>query len=78
MATASPAVAPHAANATARSRPWKVVDRIASVAGSISDAPQPSITASPITSTGTEPASEASSEPPAKMAAPTMNVRRGP
>ena len=42
-----PTVAPHAANAVARSRPWNVVDRIASVAGSISEAPMPSMIASP-------------------------------
>ena len=40
-AAATPAVAPQAANAVARSRPWNVLDRIASVAGSISDAPMP-------------------------------------
>ena len=38
---------PQAANAVARSPPWNVVDRMASVAGSISDAPRPSMIASP-------------------------------
>ena len=53
-AAATPAVAPHAANAVARSRPWNVPERIASVAGSISDAPMPSMIASPIMSCGTD------------------------
>ena len=47
QAAASPAVAPHAAKAVARSRPLNVPDRIASVAGSSSDAPRPSMIASP-------------------------------
>ena len=51
-ATAAPATVPHAANAIARSAPTNVVDRIESVAGISSDAPMPSMIASPSTSVG--------------------------
>ena len=66
-AAATPAVAPHVANAVARSRPWKVVERIASVAGSISDAPMPSMIASPRIIMPTECETDASSEPDAEQ-----------
>ncbi len=62
-AAATPAVAPQAANAVARSRPWNVVDRIASVDGSINDAPMPSMIASPRMSCGTDVETDATSEP---------------
>ena len=77
-AAATPAVAPHAANAVARSRPWNVVDRIASVDGSISDAPMPSMIASPTTSCGTEVDTDATNDPTPKSAAPMMKMRRWP
>ena len=77
-ATDAPATVPHAANAIARSGPSNVVDRIDSVAGIISDAPMPSMIASPSTSIGTECETDASSEPTPKIAAPTMNMRRWP
>ncbi len=77
-AAATPAVAPQAANAVARSRPRNVTERIASVAGNISDAPMPSITASPITSSGTDVDTDARSEPAPNSAAPTMKTLRCP
>ena len=77
-AAATPAVAPHAANAVARSRPWNVVERIASVAGSISDAPMPSMIASPRIIMPTECETDASSDPTPKNAAPITNIARWP
>ena len=77
-ATDAPATVPHAANAIARSGPSNVVDRIESVAGISSDAPMPSMIASPSTSMGTECDTDASSEPTPKITAPTMNMRRWP
>ncbi len=77
-ATDAPATVPHAANATARSAPTNVVERMESVAGISSDAPIPSMIASPSTSMGTECDTDASSDPTPKMTAPTMNVRRWP
>ena len=78
-ATATPAVAPHAANAVARSRPWNVLERIASVAGSMSDAPMPSMIASPRMSCGHRTArATAMSEPTPNSAAPMMKMRRWP
>ena len=77
-ATAAPAVAPQTANAVARSWPWNVDERMPSVAGIISDAPMPSMIASPKISTGTDWASDASSEPTPNSAAPMMNIRRAP
>ena len=70
--------APHAANAVARSRPWKLLVRMPRVAGSMSDAPTPSMTASPMTSVTTPVESAATSEPTAKNPAPIMKIRRGP
>ena len=78
IAAATPAVAPHAANAVARSRPWNVLDRIARVHGSISDAPMPSMIASPMTSSGTPLDTDAMNEPKPKSAAPMMKMRRWP
>src|SRR5581483_6063403 len=75
---ADPAIAPHAANAAARSRPWKLVDSSDSVAGSIIEAPMPSITASPRMRLPTFHERAASSEPVAKIPAPMMNMRRLP
>ena len=60
---ADPATAPQAAKAMARPRPWNVFDSRASVAGSISEAPSPSMRASPTTRLATFHDSEASSEP---------------
>ncbi len=77
-ATDAPATVPHAANATARSAPTNVVDRIDSVAGISSDAPMPSMIASPSTSVGTECDTDASSDPTPKMTAPMTNMRRCP
>ena len=62
----------------ARPRPWKVLDSSASVAGSMSEAPRPSMSASPSTRLATFHDSDASSEPPANRAAPMMNTRRWP
>ena len=75
-AAATPAVAPHAANAVARSRPLNVVDRIARVEGSISDAPMPSMIASPMISWVTDVEIDATSDPTPKSAAPMMKIRR--
>jgi hypothetical protein len=50
----------------------------ASVAGSISDAPMPSMIASPMMSSGTEVDTEAMSEPTPNNAAPMMKMRRWP
>ena len=77
-ATATPSTAPHAANAVARSWPWKLLVRIPSVAGSIRDAPMPSITASPTTSITTPVDSAATSDPTPNTAAPIMKRRRAP
>ena len=77
-ATAAPATAPHTANAFERSLPVKVVDRMASVAGSISDAPMPSMRLSPSRSVGTEVAIDARNEPTPNSAAPSVNIRRAP
>jgi hypothetical protein len=77
-ADATPAVAPHAANAVARSRPWNVSERIASVVGSMSDAPMPSMTASPRISSCTPCDTAARNEPAAKNTSPTMKMRRWP
>jgi hypothetical protein len=77
-AAPAPTVAPHAANAVARSRPWNVVEMIDSVAGSISDAPMPSISASPTMRLGMFHDSAASNEPVPKSAAPMMKMRRWP
>ena len=77
-ATAAPMTAPQAANAVARSRPTNVLDMMPIVAGSMSEAPAPSMIASPITSTTTPVDSEASSDPAPNSAAPTMNMRRAP
>ena len=49
---------------------------VARVAGSIIDAPMPSMSASPTSRLGTDHDSAASSEPPPKSAAPMMNMRR--
>src|SRR5450432_2133558 len=62
-AAARPITAPQTANAVARSRPWNVVEMIASVAGIISDAPIPSMRASPSTRLGTDHDTDASNEP---------------
>src|SRR6478609_8456991 len=70
--------APHAANAVARSRPWNVLLSRPSVAGSISDAPMPSMIASPTTSETTPVERAATREPTAKSAAPIMKIVRGP
>ena len=78
QAAASPAVAPHAAKAVARSRPLKVPDRIASVAGSSSDAPRPSMIASPTIRDATDVDVAAMNEPTPNRAAPTMKMRRCP
>ncbi len=75
---ADPATAPHAANAIARPRPRKVFDSSASVVGSMSDAPRPSMTASPSTRLATFHESDASSEPAVNNAAPMMKTRRCP
>ncbi len=77
-ATPAPAVAPHAANAVARSRPWNVVEMMASVAGNISDAPVPSMSASPTIRLGTPHDNAARSEPPANSPAPMQKMRRWP
>ncbi len=77
-AVATPATAPHTAKALARSDPSKVLERMARVAGSISDAPMPSITASPTSNVPTEVASDATSDPMPKSADPMMNMRRAP
>ena len=74
----TPTVAPHAPNAVARSRPWNVVDRIDNVAGSMSDAPMPSINASPTMRLGTFHESAARSDPPQNNAAPITKMRRWP
>ena len=75
---AEPAAAPQAAKAMARPRPWKVFESSAKVDGSISDAPMPSIRASPTIRLATFHETEASSDPAANSAAPTMNTRRCP
>ena len=62
-AAATPAVAPHAAKAVARSRPLNVPERMASVVGIINDAPIPSMTASPTINWPTDVENEASSDP---------------
>ncbi len=77
-ATPTPAVAPHIANAVPRSLPRNVPDRIASVAGIMSAAPMPSMTASPITSSGTDCEIDATKEPRPNSAAPMMKIRRWP
>ena len=77
-ATAAPKLDAHAAKAVARTGPWNVLEMIEIVAGSINDAPMPSISASPRTSTGTVLAIEAMNEPAPNRAAPTMNMRRAP
>ena len=75
---ADPATAPQAAKAMARPRPWKVLDSRARVAGSMSDAPNPSMMASPTTRLATFHDRDASSDPQAKRAAPVTNTRRWP
>ena len=77
-AAATPAVAPHAANAVARSRPSNVPERIASVAGSMKDAPMPSMIASPRIRPGTPCESAAINEPVPNSAVPIMKMRRWP
>ncbi len=71
-------MAPHAAKAVPRSRPLKVLDRIASVAGSINEAPMPSMIASPTISSATDRDTDASSEPTPNSATPMMKMRRWP
>ena len=75
-AAPTPTVAPHAANAVARSRPWKVVEITASVVGSMSEAPIPSIRASPTMRLGMPHDNAASNEPPPNSAAPITKMRR--
>ena len=75
---AVPITAPQAANALARVSPWNVVEMMASAVGSISDAPRPSMIASPSTRLATFHDSAASSDPIPKRAAPTMKTRRCP
>ena len=77
-ATPTPTVAPHAPNAVARSRPWNVVDNTDNVAGNMSDAPMPSINASPTMRLGTFHDSAASNDPPPNNAAPITKIRRWP
>src|SRR5450631_3788221 len=77
-AAAAPAVAPHTANAGPRSGPLNVVDRIASVAGSISEAPILSMIASPAIRLPTDHETDASSEPAPNSEAPMMKIRRCP
>ena len=77
-APAPPATEPHTANATPRSRPWKVAERIDSVAGSIIAAPIPSISDSPMKSCTTDCESDAISEPTANSVAPMKNILRRP
>ena len=62
--------APRRERDRARSAPTKVVDRIESVAGMSSDAPIPSMIASPSTSVGTECETDARNEPMPKITAP--------
>src|SRR5689334_8210452 len=73
-APAPPAMAPHTANATPRSRPRNVADRIDNVAGSIIAAPTPSISDSPTKSWTTDCDSDAMSEPTANSDAPMKNI----
>ena len=77
-AAATPAVAPQAAKAVARSRPVKAPDRIDNVVGIINEAPIPSMIASPAMSSPTEVDIEASSDPTPKRAAPIMKILRWP
>ena len=77
-APAPPATDPHTANATPRSRPRKVADRIDSVAGSIIAAPMPSSSDSPMKSWTTDCDSEARSEPMPNKPAPAKNSLRRP
>ena len=53
-------------------------DSVARDAGKSSDAPMPSMIASPSTSAGTPFACDAMSEPPANTTAPIAKARRGP
>ncbi len=75
-ATPTPTVAPQAPKAVARSRPWNVVEMIDSVVGSISDAPMPSMIASPTIRLGMFQDSAASSDPAQNSEAPMMKMRR--
>ena len=77
-ATAAPAAAPQAAKALARSRPVKVLDKIARVDGVISAAPMPSTIASPRINIPTEFDTDASNEPSPNSEVPMMNRRRWP
>ena len=65
-----------AANAVARSRPTNVVERMESVAGIISDAPMPSMSASPRKSVGTDVEIDAMNEPRPNVATPATNTLR--
>ncbi len=77
-AAEAPATPPQRANALALAGPWKVVDSVASEAGSSSDAPTPSINASPVASIAVLVARDASNEPLAKSNVPATKVRRTP
>ena len=77
-APAPPAIAPHTANATPRSRPWKVAEMIDNVAGSMAAAPRPSSSDSPRKSCVAECDMEANSEPRPKRVAPIRKRRRRP
>jgi hypothetical protein len=66
------------ANAFARSASSKVVEMIASVAGIISEAPTPSMTASPRISALTDQEATASSDPTLNSAAPITKIRQCP
>src|SRR5215207_8941364 len=77
-AAPAPTVAPQAPKAVARSRPWNVVEMIDNVVGSISEAPMPSMIASPTIRLGMSHESAASNEPAPNSAAPMMKIRRWP